>query len=282
MNAMIEVQNLRKAFGGLQVLNDCSIRVEKGSITGLIGPNGAGKSTLFNIIAGALAPDSGKILLDGEDITGQPTHRLFHRGLVRTFQIPHEFSMMTVRENLMVVPPNQRGENLFTSWLAWGKVREQDASILERVDDVLDFLEISHVADELAGNLSGGQKKLLDLGRAMMTDARVVLLDEPGAGVNRTLLGKIREAIRRLNEERGYTFCVIEHDMELVSSLCDPVHVMANGELIASGQMDELRRNEQVREAYLGGGTSGRGGETSPPDATPTVSTNGTDKEASQ
>lgn len=276
MNAMIEVQNLRKAFGGLKVLNDCSIRVEKGSITGLIGPNGAGKSTLFNIIAGALPCDSGRILLDGEDITGQPTHRLFHRGLVRTFQIPHEFSMMTVRENLMVVPPDQRGENLFTSWLAWGKVRKQDARILEQVDEVLDFLEISHVADELAGNLSGGQKKLLDLGRAMMTDARVVLLDEPGAGVNRTLLGKIREAIRRLNEERGYTFCVIEHDMELVSSLCDPVHVMANGELIASGNMDQLRRNEQVREAYLGGGTSGRGGESS------TSVTSGTDKEASQ
>lgn len=276
MNAMIDVQSLHKTFGGLQVLNDCSIRVEKGSITGLIGPNGAGKSTLFNIIAGSLPPDRGKILLDGEDITGQPTHRLFHRGLVRTFQIPHEFSMMTVRENLMVVPPDQRGENLFTSWLAWGRVRDQDAKILEKVDDVLDFLEIDHVADELAGNLSGGQKKLLDLGRAMMTDARVVLLDEPGAGVNRTLLGKIREAIRRLNEERGYTFCVIEHDMDLVSSLCDPVHVMANGELIASGHMDELRLNEQVREAYLGGGASGRGGES------PASATTGTDKEASQ
>mgnify|MGYP002735288367 CR=1 FL=1 len=278
MNAIIDVQHVHKAFGGLQVLNDCSIQVEKGSITGLIGPNGAGKSTLFNIIAGALSLDSGKILLDGKDITGQPTHRLFHRGLVRTFQIPHEFSMMTVRENLMVVPPEQRGENLFTSWLAWRKVREQDSAILEQVDEVLDFLEISHVADELAGNLSGGQKKLLDLGRTMMTDARVVLLDEPGAGVNRTLLGKIREAIRRLNEERGYTFCVIEHDMELVSLLCDPVHVMANGELIASGQMDELRRNERVREAYLGGGASGRGGET----AAPTASSTGTDKEGSQ
>ncbi|HSH49248.1 MAG TPA: ABC transporter ATP-binding protein [Halomonas sp.] len=275
MNAIIDVQHVHKAFGGLRVLNDCSIQVEKGSITGLIGPNGAGKSTLFNIIAGALPLDSGRILLDGEDITGQPTHRLFHRGLVRTFQIPHEFSMMTVRENLMVVPPDQRGENLFTSWLAWGRVREQDGVILERVDEVLDFLEISHLADELAGNLSGGQKKLLDLGRTMMTDARVVLLDEPGAGVNRTLLGKIREAIRRLNAERGYTFCVIEHDMELVSQLCDPVHVMANGEMIASGHMDALRRDERVREAYLGGGASGRGGET----AAATVSTTGTDRE---
>jgi len=258
---LIRIENVSKSFGGLQAVKDVSFEVAQGSITGLIGPNGAGKSTLFNIVAGLFPPTSGRIVLDGQDITGLPTHELFHRGLVRTFQIPHEFSQMTVRENLMVVPPEQSGENLFNSWLRWGQVCKEDAKVLERVDEVLDFLEISHVADELAGNLSGGQKKLLDLGRTMMTDAKMVLLDEPGAGVNRTLLGKIREAIRRLNTERGYTFCLIEHDMDLISQLCDPVHVMANGELIASGPMDEIRQNAEVREAYLGGGVSGHMGE---------------------
>jgi branched-chain amino acid transport system ATP-binding protein len=226
----------------------------------LIGPNGAGKSTLFNIIAGSIPPDSGAIRLQGEDITGLPTHRLFHKGLVRTFQIPHEFSRMTVRENLMLVPAAQRGENLLKSWLSWWKVVREDREILRRADDVLAFLEIDHVRDELAGNLSGGQKKLLDLGRTMMTDARAVLLDEPGAGVNRTLLGKLAEAIERLNRERGYTFCVIEHDMDLIARLCDPVMVMANGELIAEGDMASLRQNPQVREAYLGTGSSGQTG----------------------
>ncbi len=258
---MIKIENVSKSFGGIHAVRGVSFDVAPRSITGLIGPNGAGKSTLFNIVAGLIRPDAGRVLLDGDDITGTPPHRLFHRGLVRTFQIPHEFARMTVRENLMVVPAGQAGENLLRSWLSWGRVRRQNEEILARVDDVLAFLEVTHVADELAGNLSGGQKKLLDLGRTMMTDAKAVLLDEPGAGVNRTLLGRISESIQRLNAERGYTFCVIEHDMDLIARLCDPVMVMANGELIASGAMTDLRRNEQVREAYLGGGASGRVGE---------------------
>jgi len=257
---VIEIERVSRAFGGLQAVREVSFTVATGSITGLIGPNGAGKSTLFNIIAGSIPPDSGAIRLQGEDITGLPTHRLFHKGLVRTFQIPHEFSRMTVRENLMLVPAAQRGENLLKSWLSWWKVVREDREILARADDVLAFLEIDHVRDELAGNLSGGQKKLLDLGRTMMTDARAVLLDEPGAGVNRTLLGKLAEAIERLNRERGYTFCVIEHDMDLIARLCDPVMVMANGELIAEGDMASLRQNPQVREAYLGTGSSGQTG----------------------
>lgn len=251
---MIEIDSVSRAFGGLQAVRNVSFTVERGSITGLIGPNGAGKSTLFNIVAGVIAPDSGRVRLAGEDITGLAPHRLFHRGLVRTFQIPHEFSRMTVRENLMIVPAGQAGESLLQAWLRWGRVVRQDREIRERADEVLEFLEIAHLADELAGNLSGGQKKLLDLGRTMMTDARAVLLDEPGAGVNRTLLGKLAEAIERLNRERGYTFCVIEHDMDLIARLCEPVMVMANGELIASGSMESLRRNEQVLEAYLGSG----------------------------
>ncbi len=257
---MIEIDRISRAFGGLQAVRDVSFTVAEGSITGLIGPNGAGKSTLFNIIAGVTSPDTGRVRLKGEDITGMPAHKLFHKGLVRTFQIPHEFSRMTVRENLMLVPAQQTGERLLRSWLQWAKVIREDRAILRQADEVLDFLEISHVRDELAGNLSGGQKKLLDLGRTMMTDAKAVLLDEPGAGVNRTLLGKLAEAIERLNRERGYTFCVIEHDMDLITRLCDPVMVMANGELIASGDMATLRANPQVREAYLGTGVSGAAG----------------------
>lgn len=254
---MIEIERISRAFGGLQAVRSVSFTVAEGSVTGLIGPNGAGKSTLFSIIAGALSPDSGVIRLDGQDITGLPTHQLFHQGLVRTFQIPHEFSRMTVRENLMVVPARQSGENLLQSWLRWPRIVREDRAILRQADEVLEFLEIGHLRDELAGNLSGGQKKLLDLGRTMMTDARAVLLDEPGAGVNRTLLGKLADAIERLNRERGYTFCVIEHDMDLIARLCDPVMVMANGELIAQGDMATLRGNPQVREAYLGTGVSG-------------------------
>ncbi|MDN3518540.1 ABC transporter ATP-binding protein [Aquisalimonas lutea] len=236
-----------------------SLEVEPGSITGLIGPNGAGKSTLFNIVAGLIRPDHGRVYLDNRDITGHPPYQLFHQGLVRTFQIPHELARMTVRENLMVVPPGQTGENLLASWFRWGRVRRQEASVREQAEEVLDFLSIRHLADERAANLSGGQKKLLDLGRTMMTEARAVLLDEPGAGVNRTLLGRITDAIQRLNRERGYTFCLIEHDMDLIARLCDPVHVMANGAVIASGQMSEIRQNEEVREAYLGGAAAREG-----------------------
>lgn len=249
---MIVVENVSKSFGGLKAISNCSLEVADGSITGLIGPNGAGKSTLFGIITGFIRPDSGHVLLDGKDISGTPPHRLFHLGLIRTFQIPHEFSRMTVRENLMLVPPGQKGENLPAAWLQWGAVSRQETEIADKADEVLGFLQLSHVADELAGRLSGGQKKLLDIGRAMMTDAKVVLLDEPGAGVNRTLLAQITETIRRLNEERGYTFCVIEHDMDMIAALCDPVIVMAQGTVLAKGTMAQVRANEAVREAYLG------------------------------
>jgi branched-chain amino acid transport system ATP-binding protein len=253
MHAMISLQSVSKAFGGLQAIKNCSFDIATGSISALIGPNGAGKTTLFSMIAGALKPDSGKIFLDGHDITGQPTHRLFRQGLVRTFQIPQEFSRMTVRENLMVVPPGQSGESLPFSWLAWSRVRREEHAIREKAEEVLDFLQLGPLADELAGNLSGGQKKLLELGRTMMTNVRMVLLDEPGAGVNRALLGKLADAIGRLNRDLGYTFCVIEHDMDLIARLCDPVIVMAQGEVLATGSMDEIRANPAVREAYLGG-----------------------------
>ncbi len=250
---MIEVRDIFKSFGGLMAVSGCSCRIRTGSITGLIGPNGAGKSTLFNIIAGFEKPDSGKIFFAGQDVTGIAAHRLFHKGLIRTFQIPHEFDRMTVLENLMLVPPGQSGERIMAPLFRWGLVKRQEREIRRKAEETLAFLKIDHLKNELAGNLSGGQKKLLELGRTIMTDARAVLLDEPGAGVNRTLLGKLADDIRRLNRERGYTFCIIEHDMDLIMDLCDPVIVMAEGNVLAEGTMEEIRANDQVKEAYLGG-----------------------------
>ena len=185
---MIAVEHLSKNFGGIKAVNDVSLSIEAGSITGLIGPNGAGKTTLFNVIAGLYAPSAGTVTLDGEDITGLPPHELFSKGMLRTFQIAHEFSTLTVRENLMMVPGGQAGERLVDAWLRPARVRAEEAALRQKADEVIDFLQIRQVADELAGNLSGGQKKLLELGRTMMVDAKIVFLDEVGAGVNRTLL----------------------------------------------------------------------------------------------
>ena len=251
---MITVKNLHKYFGGLHAVDDASIEIEKGSITGLIGPNGAGKTTLFNIIAGVYKPDGGQVFLDNEDITGMPPHQLFEKGLLRTFQIAHEFSSLTVRENLMMVPGNQSGENLMDAWFRPKKVMEEEERIAEKANEVIEFLQLSHIATEYAGNLSGGQKKLLELGRTMMVDAKIVFLDEVGAGVNRTLLNTIGDAILRLNKERGYTFCMIEHDMDFIGRLCDPVIVMAEGAVLAEGTVEEVKANEDVIEAYLGTG----------------------------
>ena len=251
---MIEVHDLHKHFGGFHAVDGATLRIETGSITGLIGPNGAGKTTLFNAIAGVLPPTSGRVTMDGEDITGLPPHTLFSKGLLRTFQIAHEFTSMTVRENLMMVPGGQSGERLWNTWFGRKRIAEEERALAAKADEVLEFLTIDHLTHERAGNLSGGQKKLLELGRTMMVDAKIVFLDEVGAGVNRTLLNTIGDAIIRLNEERGYTFCVIEHDMDFIGSLCDPVICMAEGRVLAEGTLDEIKANEQVIEAYLGTG----------------------------
>ena len=254
IDAVIDVQNVSKSFGGLAAVKNCSLQVKRGSITGLIGPNGAGKSTLFNLVAGNIAPDHGRIIFDGQDITGLPPYELFARGMLRTFQIAHEFSNMTAIENLMVVADDQPGENLVKTWIMPGAVRARDLKVKQKANDVIDFLKLAHVKNELAGNLSGGQKKLLELGRTMMVDAKVVLLDELAAGVNRTLLQDLAANIERMNQELGYTFFVIEHDMDLIGRLCDPVIVMAAGEKIAEGPMAEIRANPAIIEAYFGGG----------------------------
>ena len=251
---MIEVSNLQKRFGGFRAVDGASLSIAAGSITGLIGPNGAGKTTLFNVIAGVLPPTAGCVTMAGEDITGLPPHDLFHKGLLRTFQIAHEFKSMTVRENLMMVPGGQSGESIWNAWFGRTAIREDERRLAEKADEVLDFLTVSHLADERAGNLSGGQKKLLELGRTMMVDAKIVFLDEVGAGVNRTLLNTIGDAILRLNAERGYTFVVIEHDMDFIGRICDPVIVMAEGKVLAEGTLAEIKADERVIEAYLGTG----------------------------
>jgi len=251
---LIGIQDVALHFGGIRAVDGISLEIKKGSITGLIGPNGAGKTTLFNIVAGLYAPSSGRITLDGKDIAGLKPHQLFPEGLLRTFQIAHEFYSLTVRENLMMVPGDQSGETLMNALFRRAKVKAEEEIIHHKADEVIKFLNLTHLADAQAGTLSGGQKKLLELGRTMMVDAKVVLLDEVGAGVNRTLLNEIGDAIIRLNEERGYTFCMIEHDMDFISRLCDPVIVMAEGKLLAQGTAEEVKSNENVIEAYLGTG----------------------------
>ena len=230
------------------------MKFEKGSITGLIGPNGAGKTTLFNVIAGNLQSDSGEVILNGENISGLKSHELFYKGLLRTFQIAHEFTSLTVLENLMMVPGNQFGEKLLYSWFKNSVVKKQEEQIRAKAIEVINFLNLTHLTQEVAGNLSGGQKKLLELGRTMMVDAKLVLLDEVGAGVNRTLLNEISDAIIRLNKEKDYTFFVIEHDMDLIEKICDPVIVMAEGSVLFQGSFNEVKSNEDVIEAYLGRG----------------------------
>ncbi len=248
------MDNLHRHFGAFRAVDGASLEIATGSITGLVGPNGAGKTTLFNVIAGALPPTSGTVTMDGEDITGLPPHELFHKGLLRTFQIAHEFHSMTCRENLMMVPGGQSGETLWNTWFGRKRIADEERALRAKADEVLDFLTISHLADHPAGAVSGGQKKLLELGRTMMVDAKIVFLDEVGAGVNRTLLNTIADTIVRLNQERDYTFCVIEHDMDFIGRICDPVIVMAEGKKLAEGTLDEIKANEQVIEAYLGTG----------------------------
>ncbi|MFZ0450457.1 MAG: ABC transporter ATP-binding protein [Desulfatiglandaceae bacterium] len=250
---MLEVKGVSKSFGGLMAVYDCSLRVEEGSITGLIGPNGAGKTTLFNVITGNYKPDKGEITFQGQDIAGLPPHQIFKRRMYRTFQITREFGRMTVLENLMFMPESQLGEKIWNVWFRYGAVRGQEREIEAKALEVLEFVELIDLKDEYAGSLSGGQKKLLELARSMMADPKMVLLDEPAAGVNRTLLGKLVANIRKLCEEKKITFFLVEHNMDLIMTLCNPVIVMSEGRKLAEGTPDEIKKNKSVLEAYLGG-----------------------------
>ena len=249
---ILKIDNLSKYFGGLAAVSNCNLKIKKGSITGIIGPNGSGKTTLFNLIAGNLKASSGNVIFDDHDITNRPAHELFGKGLLRTFQIAHEFSNLTVLENLMMVPGNQTGEILINALIKPTVIKKEEESIREKAYEVAEFLNLKHLANERAGNLSGGQKKLLELGRTMMVDAKLVLLDEVGAGVNRTLLKELGTAILRLNKEKNYTFCMIEHDMEFISRMCNPVIVMSEGSVLFEGTSDQVKRNDKVIDSYLG------------------------------
>ncbi len=250
----LEVRNLRKTFGGITAVDDVSFDVEKGSLTGLIGPNGAGKSTTFNLITGMHDPDSGTVQFNGEDVTGLAPHEIANRGLARTFQIARELEEMTVLENMMLAPKDQIGEELWRSVTPGvrGDVQRQEREQLERVWDVLDFFEIDHLAEEHAGNLSGGQRKLLEMARALLTDPDVLLLDEPFAGVNPSLEKRLLEHIHELREQ-GYTFLIVEHDMDLIMNNCERVIVMHQGRVLKDGTPAEIKQSEEVIEAYLGG-----------------------------
>ena len=255
---ILQVKNLSKSFGGLKAISNCSLKIKKGSITGIIGPNGSGKTTLFNLIAGNLKSSQGKVLFNNEDITNVPSYELFSKGVLRTFQIAHEFTNLTVLENLMMVPGGQSGEKLVNALFKPSLVKKEEKNVKEKALKVIDFLNLKHLSNELAGNLSGGQKKLLELGRTMMVDAKLVLLDEVGAGVNRTLLKEIGSAILKIKKEQGYTFCMIEHDMEFISRLCDPVIVLAEGSVLFEGTPDEVKKNEKVIDSYLGRGSKSK------------------------
>ena len=250
----LQVEGLRKSFGGITAVDDASFEVERGSLTGLIGPNGAGKSTTFNLITGMIEPDAGTVTFDGEDITGMEPHAIANRGLVRTFQIARELQEMTVLENMMLAPKGQRGESLWRSVAPGfrGDVVEQEHDLLDRVWEVLEFFDIDHIAEEYAGNLSGGQRKLLELARALLTDPDVLLLDEPFAGVNPSLEKRLLEHIHELREQ-GYTFLLVEHDMDLIMENCERVIVLHQGRILTDGTPAEIQANEEVIEAYLGG-----------------------------
>ena len=250
---ILALNDVVKEFGGLRAVDRCSFTVEPGTITGLIGPNGAGKSTLFNLITGFLPCTAGRIYFQGDRIDRARPHAIAKRQLARTFQIPGELKRMTTMENLMLVPAGQSGESLWKAWVLPWRVRSEEARIRERALDVLETLGLVALRDELAGNLSTGQKKLLELGRALMADPALVLLDEPAAGVNPTLMRTLVGVLRRLRDERGVSFLVIEHDMEMVMDLCNPVIVMANGRILASGPPRQIQNDPLVLEAYLGG-----------------------------
>lgn len=249
---MLQLENLTRSFGALRAVDGVSFSVARGGITGLIGPNGAGKTTLFNTIAGAMKPDAGRILLDGHDIAGLRADQVFHRGIGRTFQIPRPLPALTVLENLLLAPTGQAGEHFWAAWLRRAAIRKQEAAHHDKAHEVLEFTGLAKLADQPAGVLSGGQQKLLELARILMVDPSLILLDEPAAGVNPVLLESLLERIVELNR-RGVTFLLIEHNMDVVMRLCNPVVVMAQGQLVVQGTPDQVRSDARVVDAYLGG-----------------------------
>lgn len=253
MTALLSAQGLSRRFGGVQAVQDMGLNVERGSITGLIGPNGAGKSTLFNLLSGVIRPQTGTVAYNGQDITGLAPFRRARMGMIRTFQLSREFGRLTVLENLMLSPQQQLGERLWPLFSRPKDVARADAAVYARAEEVMEIATLTPLRDAYAADLSGGQKKLLELARTLMIDCDLILLDEPGAGVNPALMGTLTQMIRRLNADHGKTFLIVEHDMDLIARLCDPVIVMTEGTFLTAGPFETIRDDPRVIEAYLGG-----------------------------
>lgn len=251
-NVLLSLRDVKKSFGGVQAVNGVTFNVLRGGVTGLIGPNGAGKSTVVNLISGFHRADSGKVSLGGDEITGWPSHRIAQQGLIRTFQIARELQRLTVLENLMLVAPRQVGETSLQALFLRKQMAVSEEANLHRALQWLQRFNLYPLRDEYAGNLSGGQKKLLELARALMANPKLVLLDEPMAGVNPSLTLTLQEHIQSLGED-GVTFLLIEHNLAVVEAICQHVVVMAEGRVIAGGDMATLQENQQVVAAYLGG-----------------------------
>jgi neutral amino acid transport system ATP-binding protein len=248
---VLKVENVSKSFGGIRAVWDCSLDLGHYAVTGLIGPNGSGKTTLFNLITGLINPDGGMISFQGRRIDGSPPHELAQHGLIRTFQLSRVFPRMTVLDNMMLAPRGQSGENLLPLWLKPRQIRREERINRQKAEGFIDLIGLDHLKHQFAENLSYGQQKLLELGRALMADPVMILLDEPTAGINPRLIGTIIDMIQRLKES-GKTFFIIEHNMDVIIELCDWVFVLDGGTKIAEGRVEEIQNDSRVIEAYLG------------------------------
>jgi branched-chain amino acid transport system ATP-binding protein len=248
---ILRLADVSRAFGDFLAVDGVSLDIRSGSITGLIGPNGAGKSTLFNVVAGDLAPSAGRMVFDGQDISSLAPERRFAAGLGRTFQIPRPFKRMSVLENVMLAPLDQSGEGLLAPVFGRARIRREEAAIRKRALEMLDFVTLRPLADQPAGKISGGQMKLLELARVLMGDPKLILLDEPAAGVNPALTEVLIGKIEELNRS-GKTFLIIEHDMDFVMRHCDPVIALAEGRVVFQGSAEEAQSNPVLLDAYLG------------------------------
>jgi neutral amino acid transport system ATP-binding protein len=251
-DALLELADVTKNFGGLQAVKGCSFTIRKGSITGIIGPNGAGKTTTLNMIAGELSPDAGRIRLAGEEIAGKRSYQLSRLGVARTFQLARELGRLTVMENVCLAPHGQKGESLFWSIVQGPTVRRQEVETHARAREVLKTFNLYDKRNDLAATLSGGQKKLLEIARAMMADPTLLLMDEPTAGVNPALRDRLLDHIRQIHGQ-GLTVLIVEHNLSVIEQLCDDVIVMAAGSVLKRGTLAELRKDSDVVAAYLGG-----------------------------
>lgn len=248
---VLSASGLIKSFGGVMAVNNASIEVAPGSVTGLIGPNGAGKTTLFNLLSNFIHPDQGQVLFDGEPIQNLQPYQIAQRGMVRTFQVARVLSRLSVLENLLLAAQHQTGERFWNTWFSGKQIAKEEREARDRAMEILESVGLAAKAQDYAGGLSGGQRKLLEIARSLMTRPKLVLLDEPAAGVNPTLINQICEYIHYWNRQ-GLSFLIIEHNMDVIMTLCDRVWVLAEGSNLAVGSPSEIQTNAQVLEAYLG------------------------------